>query len=260
MFKRFSTYVLLLLTSTLTAGCGVTDWVSSNEMKPEDIIQSAQINMQQLESIRTEGTSVLEGNLLGSSFEYQMHTVSQSKLKKGSPVETYMETSMLGEGIPERTETIYFSDTQYGAYNPSTSSWDITDFTAEDQATVQLFLSSFDPSSSLNKYADSKIKQDLKIIGKEDVNGVSCIGISIETDADELIKDMTPALTAIAGESMNLAASIAGGMVKDINLEYWIGEADSLVYGMNMELTTPFGNYHSDVKVYDHNEPFELPK
>ena len=258
MFKRLA-YLFLLLSIVLSAGCGVGNWVSSKTMNPEDIFQKAQTTMQELESMRLDGSTILKGNLLGSSFEYRMQTVSQSKLEKGIPVETHMETTMAGDGLREMSEAIYFSDTQFGTYNSSTSSWEIADFHAEDQFFMQLFISSLDPAGSLNKYANSNIDQELEVIGKEKVNGISCIGISVKTDPDEMIKEMSPILTALAGKSANIASSLASGMVKELEQEYWIGEKDNLVHGMNMKLTTPFGDYHSEVTVYDHNEPFELP-
>jgi hypothetical protein len=257
MTKRLLLFPMLIL---LLSGCTMPAFIQNQLVDPEEILDDAMNNMSSLETIRTMGETTFQGKLLGTSYQYSVTSEGQTRIEDRQTIEAYMTTSMKGSGIPESTDRFYFNQTQYGVYNEDLKQWDMTEFYPEDQLLVNLFLSSFDPTNSVNKYYDSKIEKKVKIIGREDRNGVECIGLSVDINADEMMKEVSPVLKAFAGSSGTLASSLTGTMVKNMNMIYWIGEEDQLVYGIDTALPTPIGELTTTTTVFDHNGEFVVPE
>lgn len=124
---------------------------------------------------------------------------------------------------------------------------------------MDLFISLFDPAHSINQYYDSKVKRELDMIGKQMIGSVPCIGITVIIDADEMVKELSPIFSTLAGSAGGLATSLTGTLVKNMEITYWIGEEDHLVHGVDTHLPTPFGDYTNTLIVYDHNAEFHKP-
>ncbi|WP_044339922.1 hypothetical protein [Rossellomorea aquimaris] len=257
MTKRLLLFPTLIL---LLSDCSMPTFIKNQMINPEEILDDAIDNMSTLESIRTLGETTFQGKLLGTSYEYTVTSEGQTRIEDHQTVEAYMTTSMKGSGIPDSTDRFYFNQTQYGIYDQTSQQWEITDFHPEDQLLVNLFLSSFDPTNSVNQYYDSKIEKKVDIIGREERNGVSCIGLSVEMNADEMMKEVSPILKTFAGSSGSLASSLTGTMVKNMTMIYWVGEEDQLVYGIDTALPTPIGELTTSTIVYDHNGEFVVPE
>lgn len=252
--------VISILTIMLFAtGCSLPSAVSNLFQDPEELLQKAFENMQSVQTIRTDGESKIEGNLLGSSFLYQMNNESQSKLENGMTTEAYMKTTISGTGIPSTTEETYFSDTEFGTYDQHSNTWLYNQFNAEDQFIMDLYISLFDPANSINQYYDSKVERELDIIGNQMIGSVPCIGITVTMNADQMTKELSPIFSTLVGPAGSLATSLTGAIVKNMEITYWIGEEDHLVHGVDTLLPTPFGNYTNSLIVYDHNAEFHKP-
>ena len=128
---------------------------------------------------------------------------------------------------------------------------------AENQSLASLFQSSFDPATML--LDNSEMKSEIEIIGKETINGVQTIGLSVQMDADSLQHVIEPMIESAAGDASDFVTSIAGEFLNNIEREYWIGEDDKLIHAMKLHLSTPFGDFNLNVTVYDYNESFEIP-
>jgi hypothetical protein len=255
--KQLSLAVILIL---LLTGCSVPTWISDQITNPKSVLEDAILNMSSVETIRTQGETSLEGNILGNAYVYRISNGAQVKLKDGNTVEAYMDTTFTGKGIQTFSERIYFSETHYGTYDGNLQQWNINEFYPEDQFLVQLFLASFDPNNSINKYYESKVKKNVEIIGREEKNGVYCLGLAVSVNADEMLKEVSPIFKAFVGSTGTLASSITGNLVKNMELIYWVGVDDNLIHGIDTKLPTPIGDYNSTVIIYDHNAPFVLPK
>ena len=125
---------------------------------------------------------------------------------------------------------------------------------------MDLFLTAFDPTNSINQYYNSKIGQEeLEIVGNERINLVPCIGISIKMNADAMMGEFKPIFKAFAGSEGTLATTITGALVKNMELTYWIGKEDGFVHQVDTVLPTPFGDYTNTLTIYDYNAEFVEP-
>lgn len=67
---------------------------------------------------------------------------------------------------------------------------------------------------------------------------------------------LTCPLTDITQKTAKLSTSLTGTLVKNLEITYWIGKQDKLVYKLETKLPTPIFDYTSTLRVYDHNSEF----
>jgi hypothetical protein len=252
-------FFYILMAALLTSSCSMPSAVTNPFSDPEEILQEALQNMQQLETMSTLGEAKLEGNLLGTTFYYQMNNESQSRQENGVTVEAYTNMKMEGTGLPQTSDHVYFSYRKFGTYDSSSNTWSYSEFSEEDQFYMDLFLTTFDPTNSINQYYNSKIEQELEIVGNERINLVPCIGMSVKMNADAMMGELKPIFKAFAGSEGTLATTITGALVKNMELTYWIGKEDGFVHQVDTVLPTPFGDYTNTLTIYDYNAEFVEP-
>ncbi|WP_421381561.1 hypothetical protein ACOJQI_20440 [Bacillus salacetis] len=255
--------VVRLLTIMMTSlimltGCSMPTWIQDQFVDPEEVLEKAASKMAEIQTMRSTGSTAIEGEILGKSYSYEFTNEGHTRLENGVIVEALVETSISGNGIQPVTETIYFSPTEYGIFDQSTQQWSVTNFHPQDQVLIDMFMSSLDPSNSINQYYNSKIEKKLKAAGKEEVNGINCIVIKAKVNADDMMNELSPVLKSVAGSAGSLASSLSGVMVKNMDITYWVGDEDSLIHRIDINLPTPLGNYTTTTTLYDHNAPFTL--
>ncbi|MBN8209867.1 hypothetical protein JI666_14010 [Bacillus sp. NTK071] len=247
---------MLILCLFIVSGCSMPSFVSNQFIDPEKLMKEAQENMMEIESMKTEGKINFEGNLAGIPYTYNATNDSQAKMDEGIIIEAYMTIAAEGTGIQPSTEQIYFSTSEYGIYDQSTDSWDLTGYLPEEQLLIDLFSTSLNPSNSMNQYFESKIDTKLDVIGQETIDGVDCVGIYVETNADQMMSEISPLFSFFAGPAGKLSTSLTGALVKNLEITYWIGKQDKLVYKLETKLPTPIFDYTSTLRIYEHNSEF----
>lgn len=252
--KKYSIVFVLIM---LIGGCSFQN--------PKDILSQSVKTMSELKGYKMDTEMDMQAGVLGINMDFV--SKDHAELEKNGDSRSIMlevKESFNGNAIP--TSKTYLSESKVGIYNNQTGQWQFHTFNPndendqEDKWLVTEILSLYNPESTANQFLNSQANQSVKTVGTATINGVDCVGISVQIEAKEFMKNLGDFLgkASDVDGAGGLVEALGNGALKNTKTIYWIGKNDHYIHRYETSLDGTFARINIISNISGYNQPISM--